>query len=243
MARFGSKQKILPLLWLTAALYSQDARPVRFEVAAVKPSTSTSGPELRIDPGGRFTPVGITLRNLITLAFGIHDEDLARAPSWINSASYDIVAKPADAVNEPTSRKERDRQMLRLQALMRDRFQLRVHWQPEQRRGLVLTAAKSGVRMPEPIQGGCPDSRDGPGLITRMSMFATQLSTLLGERVIDQTGLGGNFCVRLRWTTDEGVPRSLGTARDRSGAPAGAPPVFAALRSNSGWSWRPENCR
>src|SRR5579872_6253852 len=236
MACSSWKARVATVAFSAIALCSQE---LRFEVASVKPSTGSDGPAMRIDPGGRFTAIGITLRNLITLAYGIRDEDLAGAPSWINSVRFDIVAKPPGAMQNALSKESREQQMVRLQALLRDRFQLRVHRKPEEQRVLVLVA-NSGMKLREPNQGACPDSKEGPGLITSMSMFSMTLSNLVGQRVLDETGRPGNYCVRLRWTTDDGVPRSIGVGGARAEARPDAPSIFSALQQQLGLRLEPK---
>lgn len=220
----------LPLL-----LFGQQASPPTFEVASVKPSKpGTPGPTMRIDPGGRFTAEGITLRNLITLAYGIRNEDLSGAPSWIESVRYDIEAKPSHTVPAPLSKQARDKQMLRLQALLADRFELRLHRKTLQRSILALVVAKKGPRL-EAAQGSgaaCRPNPDGPGLIASMEMFAADLSNRLDQPVIDQTGLHGFFCVRLRWTSEDGTPRSLGV-RPQTGTEVPSS-LYSALESQLG---------
>jgi len=226
----------LILVFPPSMLFSQSpAASPTFEVASVKPSKPGSpGPTLRIDPGGRFTAEGITLRNLITLAWHIRDEELSGAPSWIDSARYDIVAKPAHAVAAPLSKQAREQQMLRLQALLVDRFDLRLHWNTRQRSVLALVPAKNGPKLEQALGSGaaCRPAPDGPGLITSMEMFAADLSNRLGQPVIDQTGLRGFFCVRLRWTSEDGIPRSLGV-RPRTGADVPSS-IYSALQSQLG---------
>ncbi len=62
-----------------------------------------------------------------------------------------------------------------------------------------------------------------------MEMFASDLSNRLGQPVIDQTGLHGFFCVRLRWIFEDGIPRSLGV-RPRTGADVPSS-IYSALQS------------
>jgi len=210
-----------------------------FEVASVKPSSGSDGPTMQIERGGRFTAIGITLRNLITLAYGIADEDLSGAPSWIDSARFDIVAKPAGAIEGATGDRARAEQMLRLSTLLQDRFRLAVHRRPQERRVLVLVADTGGARLPETKDGACPAASGGPGTILPMAMFAKTLAQQLGQPVIDQTGIAGSRCIRLRWTTDDGAPRSLGVRNSGLQPQTDAPPLAAAIRQQLGLKLEP----
>ena len=189
---------------------------------------------MRIQPGGRFTAEAITLRNLITLAYHISDEDLSGAPSWIEAARYDIEAKPAGSTASPGSQEARDQEMVRLQALLADRFELRFHEKWEQRSVLALVAGKNGPKLERATGNGaaCPQNPDGPGLITNMEMLAKDLANGIGAPVVDQTGLKGFFCVRLRWTSDDGIPRTLGVKPGQG--PEVPASIYSALESQLG---------
>src|SRR5262249_51465774 len=56
----------------------------------------------------------------------------------------------------------------------------------------------------------CKANSNGPGQILTMQTFALLLSQRFDAPVIDHTGLHGNFCIWLRWSTDDGTPQSLG---------------------------------
>jgi uncharacterized protein (TIGR03435 family) len=45
--------------------------------------------------GGRLTATNITVRELIRLAFGVNDYQIARAPAWIDKDGYEIAAETA----------------------------------------------------------------------------------------------------------------------------------------------------
>jgi uncharacterized protein (TIGR03435 family) len=74
--------------------------PQAFEVASVKPSRSDRA-ESNFDSraGGRLTATNVSLRELIRLAFGVRDYQIARAPGWIGTARYDIDAKAGSGRN------------------------------------------------------------------------------------------------------------------------------------------------
>lgn len=66
-----------------------------FEVASIKPNAANDNSVmLRMQPGGRFTATGITLRQLIGQAFNVRDFQISGGPGWIASDRYDINAKP-----------------------------------------------------------------------------------------------------------------------------------------------------
>jgi uncharacterized protein (TIGR03435 family) len=68
--------------------------PAEFEVASVK--------ENRLDdrritfgmqPGGRFTATGVSLRELIRFAYGVQPSQIEGGPAWIDTVRFDVLAK------------------------------------------------------------------------------------------------------------------------------------------------------
>jgi uncharacterized protein (TIGR03435 family) len=125
-------------LVIAAAGWAQAQGPAaiagsEFDVAAVKqldqtlpPGQSdlsfvgTSGKPFKIS-GNRVT-VGGTLRSLIAYAYDVKDYQISGTPSWAGSLLYTINAEaPGDAA--PTQEEARPM----LQALLADRFQLKLH--------------------------------------------------------------------------------------------------------------------
>jgi uncharacterized protein (TIGR03435 family) len=78
-------------------------------------------------------------------------------PDWINSATYEIEAKakgaaPDDQMNGPM-----------LQALLEDRFKLKIHRETREVPVYALTAAKSGLKLKPLKEGSChPIDQDRP---------------------------------------------------------------------------------
>src|SRR5262245_7742838 len=97
---------------------SQAARPgpPTFETASVKPNTSGDNRVVEwLQPDGRYTATGITLRMLIRHAYRLQDSQVLGGPSWIGSDRYDVVANGKGQFP------------LMLQALLKDRFKLAFH--------------------------------------------------------------------------------------------------------------------
>jgi len=75
-----------------------------FEVASIKPSKNTSGPNLaEFAPGGqRFTAANAPLKLLIMIAYDVNARQLSGGPGWLNSECYDVEAK----AERPASREK-----------------------------------------------------------------------------------------------------------------------------------------
>jgi uncharacterized protein (TIGR03435 family) len=124
----------LVFLTLSTALAAQ--APASFEVASIKANRSG---ENRI--GFAYPPGGLTITNLpvkalIIQAYRIQDHELFGLPDWASSERFDITAKAASAdVTGP------DR-LVMLQALLVDRFKLRIRTEMREMSVYALTFAR-----------------------------------------------------------------------------------------------------
>ena len=208
---------------------AQSPAPAHFDVASIKP-TSQQGPDIqgfgdvRILPGGRLLAEKAALRYFIQDAYGVKPFQISGGPAWIDSAHYDIDAK-VDGNPNPSQMR------LMMQALLDERFKLKVHHETKQLPVYELVVAKSGARLPEPREGSCvvPDPNgsstpSAPGQLfdcgrVRMMMspagaqmrggrismpeLVRVLSNVLGQTVVDKTEFRQTFDVHLQFTPDE----------------------------------------
>src|ERR1700730_18395212 len=73
----------------------------KFEVASIKPNKENDHRVMiGMAPGGRFTAHGVTVKQLIAMAYGVRDHQLTGLPGWAESERYDISAKPEGAPSE-----------------------------------------------------------------------------------------------------------------------------------------------
>ena len=93
------------------------------EVATIKPSQPDArGGGVMSGPSGALTATNAPLNVLIAIAYGVDQRQLSGAPSWIESANFDITIKP-DREGVPNQMQAR----LLWQALLAYRFALKVH--------------------------------------------------------------------------------------------------------------------
>jgi uncharacterized protein (TIGR03435 family) len=255
-AAIGLAAAISPLQAVQGAaaqLPSADARRLAFEVASIRVSESTDGPRgILPTPGGRFTALGLPLRDLFALAHGaapLTEDQIVGAPDWMSTVRFDIIATedPAAAPQMPIQ----DRMYAMLRTLLADRFGLRFRRESRdlpvfdlvmasERRTmgprLRPTAADCEALSRNPMTG-CGFRRVAPGLITgeglEMGSLASTLSRQpgVGRVVRDRTGLQGRFDLRLEF-----APEALAAdATPPQADPAGAKPtLFTALQEQLG---------
>jgi uncharacterized protein (TIGR03435 family) len=133
-------------------------RALKFEVASIKPSLETRVISVRPLPG-RLT-ANAPLRVLMQYAYGVQPFQIVGGPDWIGPAFYSIEAKAAGNAG-------RAQAFAMLQSLLEDRFQLKIHRETRELPIYSLVAAKSGLRLPAPKDGGCanpsPDTTEWAG--------------------------------------------------------------------------------
>lgn len=249
---------VVVVLALTSGVLSLlgQSSPPAFEVASIKPSSSnTAGPpNSRIWPGGRFTATNMTVKALILLAyrFDITQSQLSGGQGWIDSDRFDIDARATpDAIAPGQIDLERAHIMGRmLQALLANRFGLHLRRETKEAPVYALIIARGGSKMKRSSAGVDCSGRVPEGLppchvFTRignrgihgehvdMSDITMAFRILLGQPVVDKTGLMGLFDVAVNW-----APDALRSApRDDAIEPAGdpnAPTMFTALEEQLG---------
>ena len=140
--------------------------PAEFEVADIKPSPPGANPGGQgLLPGGRIDLRGYPLKILIQIAWDINnpDETLVGAPKFVDSARFDIIAKASSVTSGPASAQQIDIDALRVmfQALLIDRFKMKVHYEERPVNGYVISALKPKLQKADPAnRTGC---HEGPG--------------------------------------------------------------------------------
>jgi uncharacterized protein (TIGR03435 family) len=120
-----------------------------FEVASIKPDDGRSGfYGFQSLPGGRLNAGDMTLKNLIAYAYRVRNYQVSGGPQWANTERWEIVAKAAEGSltqNGPQSVfNPPDVVRLRLQSLLDDRFELRMHHETRQMDVYDLVIANGG---------------------------------------------------------------------------------------------------
>ena len=252
---FRRSYTVLLLAWIsTLSLSAQPAQAEKtFDVASVKPNPGGGWRgSLGARPGGRFQAQNQTVRSLIQMAYNLQDFQISGGPPWIKFERYDIEAK---AGGNPT-RQQIEGPML--QALLEDRFQLKLHRETKELPVFGLVAAKGGLRLkPAKLEGDCvafydeakcADIRKGPFMLhaaaIRMEDFVKALSSILGRVVVDRTGFQGMFDADLEFapdnTTFAGPPGSVPVPDGNRGGRGGSaatpdrPPISTALQEQLG---------
>jgi uncharacterized protein (TIGR03435 family) len=234
------------------AAIGQAASSTRFEIVSIKPNSEGGADaqgfgDIRMLPGGRMIAEKVLLRYFIQNAYGLKPFQLSGGPGWIDSAHYDIDAKAAGDANGAEMR-------LMMQALLEDRFRLKIHRETRELPVYELSAAKGGAKLLPPKDGSCvaanpnappaPPAQEQLGpcgrILVSMSPVGARLaggnvsvaelvrilSNILGRTVVNKTAFSGTFDVHLEFAADEAL---AGTPRP----PMQGPPQAADLALSS----------
>lgn len=227
----GCRWLVLGLVWMAAGFACAQSAVVAdagaaFEVATIKPTPPANDGHNHINypEGGSFSTSNVTLASLMQWAYEIPKRQILDGPGWMDSTPFDIVAK-SDAKTDALLRSlssDRSNALKRrmVQALLEDRFGMKVHREVRTLPAYDLVVAKDGSK----LQASKSDGKsigtgrnhfNGWGLTT--DIIAEQLSQIAGRIVVDRTGLDGRYDLKLQWTPDdavatEGSPPSLFTA-------------------------------
>ncbi len=179
---------------------------LEFDAASIKPapppqvvgrvSVRTS---LSTDTGS-LTFLNVSMRDLIMQAFKVQSYQIT-GPDWMSDTRFDVSARFT-----PGSTQEQSQQML--QALLADRFLMKVHSETKDFPIFALVVAKGGSKLKPTETSGSTSSTSSNGVIhfvgkSTMARFAEYLAQRTDRPVIDQTGLPGAYEFTLDFTSDD----------------------------------------
>jgi uncharacterized protein (TIGR03435 family) len=197
--------------------------------------------------GNRVTASG-TLTALVVTGYDVRDYQVNVADSAgkvDRDQIYDIEAKAeGDAVLT------KDQARLLLQALLTDRFKLKIHRDSKEMPVYNLQVAKSGIKMKETAPGAesKSDFSQKPGPITvlrytnmRIADFVPLIGRNFDRPLLDKTGLKGGYDFTLEYSP---YPPNMSEAETAAFAARGTPPggtlpIGTALEDQLGLKVRP----
>jgi uncharacterized protein (TIGR03435 family) len=203
-----------------------------FEVATIKPTAATDGhTHINYPPGDSFSASNITVSALMQWAYGMPETQILDGPTWLKSARFDILAKldpgsPDKPVPSDTNAKRK-----MVQALLAERFSLKLHEETRMLPAYGLVVAKGGSKLEISKANGKSIGAGRTHLTLEgltMPLIVEQLSQVAGRVVVDKTGLTDRYDLKLVWAADD--------------APAGensAPSLFTAVQEQLGLKLEP----
>ena len=205
---------------------------VKFDVASIKLNTSGGGgsyPELA-PGGGRLIATNQYLVALLMFAYDVSPLQVSGISSDFFRQTYDIEA----TCEEPMTKKQLPHL---LQLLLEERFHLSVHRELKEQSVYDLIVGKGGPKLHKASdESGKPSLRQNGHNFTftnaAMSNLIGVLSQVAGRKVLDKTGLSGQYDFTLSYSPDNSAGSdgsNVSLAVD--GSPSS---VFTALREQLG---------
>jgi len=204
-----------------------------YAVATVKPDKSEGVQSYwrnTIDGFSAITPpIGF-----IMSAYDVHTpEQIVGLPAWAGSEAFAIEAKmdgdtvAALAKLQPQEQWQQRQKML--QALLADRFALKVHRTTKELPIYVLTVVDAGKLKKSVSETGGSSTYSGKFTARGISIdsLAMNLSNTVGRTVVNQTGLAGTYDFTLEW-----APEGADASDPR-------PSIFTALEEQMGLKLKP----
>jgi uncharacterized protein (TIGR03435 family) len=231
------KRPMLSAVFLLIALSDLDAQTPstatqKFEVASVRPCQNSQSPSGGDPDPGRLHLACVTTANLIRLAYlvfptgqpnapvspTVFQMPISGGPSWLNSDRYTIDAKAEQRVNIEMMKGPM------MQALLEDRFGLKLHKETKEIPAFELTVGAEGPKLQPAKAGACmaydrnnPPPAPGPGVPApvicgvihenarggldvpgvTMADLCLRLSAYVDRDIVDKTGIPGTFDVHL----------------------------------------------
>jgi uncharacterized protein (TIGR03435 family) len=217
------KHRFAPCLiaWIATAALAQapavsvfhpQGPPLTYDVATIKPA----------NPDQPYS--GTTLRRYIAQAYGVpipwgapptlfSGAQVAGGPAWIDSDKYDIKGKPSDDLRQAMQKMSADQSRATTrtmqQALLAERFHLKVHFETHEMPLFEMVPAKGGLKI-KPLTGIEEEANqsmnmsirgDGATILTgKAATMDLLLNALRGESpdiagrpIVDRTGFQGRF--------------------------------------------------
>ena len=235
-----------------------------FEVVSVKQDNlGRQGPVINVI-GDRLLATNMSLTRLVEYAYRSPERPLLAnqiigAPGWSDTDHFDIEAKLEGGARTVSF----EQRLLMLQSVLEDRFQLKVHRETREFPVYALLVAKKGPKLkvsadqtfappppassygqPLPANATVPRGAFGFSFSGSVNSSAVSLSQLidllrllLGQHVLDKTGLTGLFDITMHWAPgSEQAPPAAAPNSDLSSPSANAlgPSLFTALQEQLG---------
>jgi len=176
-----------------------------------------------------------TLWGVLLLAYDVKPYQI-ECPAWMQSEEYDISATAPQGTT-----KEQVRAML--QALLGERFRMKVHRETRERPVYALVVGKDGPKLKklDKPAGGISFTMGGPVTelqADNMDGLVRMLSGFLDRPVLDMTGITGQYDIRLTVAREDlvGMQRISRQYQEPDAAPAPvletspAPSIFTAIQ-------------
>ena len=180
---------------------------------------------------------------LLQFSFNMPESRIFGLPAWADTTTFDIEARSDDSVDVEMGKlppeEARQQKLAMLQALLVERFKLVTHTETRELPIYELVVAKGGAKL-KPNPGGNSFSTNTNSLHVQggddsLAILADKLADVVGRVVVNNTGMTGQFDMRVKWTPADEPPPMLNGVPD----PNPAPDIFTAIQEQLGLKLEP----
>lgn len=241
---------------LTPRQANIDADAPKFAIVSIRSTNATAAfPVMRPTLDG-IRASYVTAEDIIWEAYGrfqYEDQGITGLPSWARSKRFNIEAKVDSATVGELSKLSADQRKVlldrMLQALLADRFKLRMHTKTKEVTGFGLVVDKRGAKLQPGTRN--PQFPTGTIRLTRGRMNAEGISiarlilvlqSQFDRPLVDKTGLTGRYDFLLQWTPDSAAAFAMPGGGSQDGVSEGNsewPSLTTALREQLGLKIEP----
>ena len=164
-------------------------------------------------------------------AYGMPETQILDGPAWLKSTRFDIQAKLDMGSPEKPVRADTDAKRKMVQALLAERFNMKLHNETRMLPAYDLVVAKGGSKLEISKANGKSIGTGRTHLDLKgleMPLIVEQISLVAGRVVVDKTGLTDRYDVKLVWAAD-----------DASAGDGSAPSLFTAIQEQLGLKLEP----
>jgi uncharacterized protein (TIGR03435 family) len=185
-----------------------------FEAADVHVSPKVRIPSMAAGGlrGTRYLVRQATMVDLINLAYDVDNDKILGGPNWLETDRFDVSARAPSGSNPEQAK-------LMLQALLAERFSLKLHKDSKELRGFVLSSGSGKPKMKPAANADAPWTCQGqpqtappapdtvpPQVVDCHSMSMDDLARVIGQltstggTALNKTGLEGKWDFTIKWT-------------------------------------------
>ena len=224
-----------------------------FDVATIKPH-----PGPAYNRGLMYQPDGYTgtvmLPELMLYAYSLLNQDqVSGAPDWAKNDWFDVQVKISGAdvaeMKKLSPAENNARRALMMQALLADRFKLKIHSETKQIPVYELVVTKGNSKLIDSATDTNPkldkgkDGKPGMGIrfakdtafveaysMSAWALFLSQPVAGVGRPVLDKTGLTGTYDFNFNWSVYSATPAMPSAVAGDASTPDSTISIFDALK-------------
>ena len=209
-------------LSLLLVIGGAQTQPSRYAAVSIHKSDPNER-NIRVSEGpqGGIRTTNTSALTLICYAYNLNDYQIAGAPAWASSESFDVMFTPDIAEATPQSEATPqqiqtffDHNRPRMQAVLRDRFGLVVRVETRELPIYRLIEAKGGNNLTrhagenKRVDISTNNNRQIRATDATMDMLAAQLSMQFHRPVRNETDIDGEYDFTVDWVPDTDLPES-----------------------------------